>query len=116
MDGVTIYLAKALICFAQVCHPVLLGENTQPGVYAMRVLWVASPGYGPNVLEFDRMKDGNWLAIHQTYSGNGVKRAHLYTQPAANRRHVTAGCPNVQPEVYQQLLNDHANATLTIVP
>lgn len=116
MDGVTIYLAKALLCFAQTCHPVLLGEDTKPGVYDMRVLWVASPGYGPNVLEFDRAKDGSWFAIHQTYTGKGVKREHLYAQPAAKRRFVTNGCPNVQPEVYQQLLNEHRMDKLTIVP
>lgn len=116
MDGVTIYIAKALICFAQTCHPVLLGEDTAPGVYDMKVLWVASPGYGPNVLEYDRAPDGSWFAIHQTFTGGRVDRSKLYDKQASVRRRVTNGCPNVQPHVYQQIFNDHRFKKLTILP
>jgi hypothetical protein len=49
MDVVTIFIAKALICFGGTCHPVLLGERTPTGVYNMSILYTQQPGYGGEV-------------------------------------------------------------------
>lgn len=113
MDVVTIFLAKAVICFQGVCHPVLLGKNTKPGTYDMVVVHTKQPGYGGDVLYYDRDRTGRY-AIHRTYA-NSPRRVRLYSAPAAARRYVTNGCPNVQPEVYQRLYDCCRRQKLVIV-
>lgn len=112
MDAVTIFLAKALICFQGVCHPVLLGENTHPGTYDMNVLLTDQRGYGGDVLMYDS-DDRQWYGVHRTYN-NLPARERLYSRDAEARRYVTNGCPNVQPEVYEQLRDCCRNLPLVI--
>lgn len=104
MDTVTIFLAKALICFQGACHPVLLGHHTEPGTYPLAVLHTDQAGYGGDVLQYHRDHRG-WFAIHRTFDSPSTRRrAKLYhTGRASDRRFVTNGCPNVEPEVYEQL-------------
>lgn len=104
MDAVTIFLAKALICFQGTCHPVLLGEDTEPGTYRMAVLHTDQPGYSGNVLMYHRDHRG-WFAIHKTFDSPATRRrTQLYhTGNPADRRYVSNGCPNVEPHVYEQL-------------
>ena len=115
MPPVTIFLAKALICFQGACHPVLLGHDTRPGTYPMVVMETQQKGYWGEVLVYYREPTG-WWGIHKTYKPLWNKRDPLYAGPASGRRYVTGGCPNVQPAVYNALRECCANSTLTIVP
>lgn len=114
MELVTVFLSKALICFSATCHPVLLGPQTQPGNYVLKVLHTQQPGYGGDVLMYDA-NDREWFAIHRTYNLGNVRRAHLYANTTPRQRRVTAGCVNVQPAVYTQLRACCSNARLEII-
>ena len=116
MDAVTVFIAKALICFANVCHPALVGENTTPGTYDMSVLYTEQPGYGGDVLMYDQ-DERSWSAIHSTYTLDPRRRREeLYYGTNAAQRTVTAGCVNVEPEIYQDLRVNHRQRKLIIHP
>lgn len=115
MDPVTIFIAKALICFANTCHPVLLGPDTRPGTYEMNILHTQQAGYGGDVLMYDS-NETMWYAIHRTYDYGAVRdRARLYRDTTPEQRMVTAGCPNVEPHVYEELKANYLNSPLVIV-
>lgn len=116
MDAVTVFIAKALICFANTCHPVLLGDNTRPGTYDMSILYTEQPGYGGDVLVY--ADDGDaWRSIHRTYTLDRRRdREALYANTTPEQRTVTAGCVNVEPELYQDLRDNYRNLPLIIMP
>lgn len=106
---ITVDLAAALICFAGACHPALVGDSTPSGTYQVTLRPVAAPGYGGDVLHFH--EDARYLyAIHRTWAG----REKLYSKPARDRRHVTKGCINVQPETYRALVAYVAGGDSTV--
>lgn len=115
MDVVVI-LSKAVLCFAAVCHPVLVGRDTPTGTFQLQERTVVSPGYGSDnsVLVFTE-DDTTWFAIHRTW-GSLPARVAAYGRPAADRRFITHGCLNVQPYVYEKLKDCCSNAELTVVP
>lgn len=115
MPPVTIFLAKALICFQGACYPTILGQDTRPGQYQLAPMKTQQKGYRGEVLVYHR-EPGSWWAVHKTYVPLLDKRDPLYRGSARARRYVTAGCPNVQPEIYDALRECCANSTLTIVP
>lgn len=103
---ITVDLAAAVICFAGVCHPALVGNATPPGIYRIALQRVTPAAYRGDVLVFK--EDALYLwAVHRTWPG----RERLYSEPAARRRSATKGCINVEPQVYEQLkecCNGHA--------
>lgn len=116
MDVVSVFLSKALICFAATCQPVLIGDDTKPGRYELHAFQTNQPGYGGDVLLFDHDATG-WFAIHRTYTlGNTRNRPQLYSGTTPAQRTVSAGCINVQPEVYEQLKDCCTGKTLVILP
>ncbi len=101
---VEVHTDKAIICFDNACHPALVGNATRPGTYQLQVLNVASEGYGGNVLMYDA-DISSWYAIHRTYTGRNVRGRHgLYHNTTAKERTVTAGCINVEPDVFNELI------------
>lgn len=116
MDAVTVFVAKALICFAGQCHPALVGHDTIPGTYDMSILYTQQRGYGGDVLMYDS-DDRSWNAIHSTYTLDPRReREELYLNTSAAERTVTAGCVNVEPEIYQDLRDNYRNLPLIINP
>ncbi len=114
MDAVTVFLAKALICFAGNCHPALIGHDTVPGTYDMSILYTQQRGYGGDVLMYDQ-DDRNWYGIHRTFD-NLPHRERLYSRDAEARRYVTQGCVNVEPDVYEDLRDNYRGLPLIIQP
>lgn len=116
MHAVTVSLAKAVICFQGLCHPALVGVKTPTGVFQLRHLEVVAKGYGGDVLEFH--EDARYLwAIHRVWRLN--PKQHRLERLLGNdpkRRVITMGCINIEPVVYQALVDCCSNATLTIVP
>lgn len=116
MDVVTVFVAKALICFAGQCHPALVGNSTTPGTYDMSVLYTQQPGYGGDVLMYDT-NDTEWMAVHRTYvRDNRRQRERLYLDTSPDQRRVTAGCVNVEPEIYEDLRDNYRSQKLIIAP
>lgn len=112
---VTVFLAKALICFSSVCHPVLIGDGTKPGEYQLIPREVLAEGYGGNVLQYDE-NDQMVFAIHRVWTGipSERRRERLGSSSVAMRQGVTKGCINVSEEVYESLLDCCSNSTLVI--
>jgi hypothetical protein len=111
---IEVILGKALICFLDQCHPILTGYSTPPGIYQLQEYQTTAPGYGGSVLEFKQDSTGIF-AIHRIYVRD--KKTDRLTAikfgTPAFRRHVTMGCINVEPEVYQELI-DQPGRTLYV--
>jgi hypothetical protein len=112
---IEVLLAKALICFAGQCHPVLTGNLTPVGVYELSERRTDQPGYGGSVLQFKETKTVVY-AIHRVFPyDKRMNRAEvLKTAVPSFRRHVTMGCINVEPAVYEQLVS-YAKSDRTLV-
>jgi hypothetical protein len=112
---VVVHLALALICFDGDCHPALLGRDTPPGRYTLSWRGTDAPGYGGDLLVFRESSTHVW-AIHRVLtllpSQRRVQR--LTSGSASARREVTAGCVNLMPEVYAQLVDCCRGETLLI--
>ncbi len=118
--SIIVSIALASICFtyngANECHPVLLGKKstTPTGDYVVKRRYTSDPGYGGDVLQFHETKDALW-AIHRVYtlvpSQNRVERLK---SPNVQDRYISAGCINVDPAVYQKLIDCCQGEKLTI--
>lgn len=110
--SVTVFLAKAIICFLGTCHPVVIGESTQPGDYMVQQRFVLDPMYGGDVLQYNETET-SIQAIHRSIS---LRRDRLLENSSAlQRRTVSKGCINVQPGVYNELVNCATCRTLRIL-
>ena len=102
---VVVDLTLAVICFAGQCYNALVGENTVPGTYELQRRIVIEEIYKGDVLQFDENAD-TWFAIHRIIPGRSTNQK--------NRRSVTAGCINVDDEVYEKLIKCCRNSKLVI--
>jgi hypothetical protein len=97
---IEVSLLAATICFGGGCYPILAGRHTPVGEFTLEHKHISQPGYGGDILLFH--DDGRgWYAIHRTWRGRG----HLYAEDPQRRRNVSLGCINVEPAVYQRLLD-----------
>lgn len=112
---ITVFLAKALICFSGACYPALVGDDTKEGVYQIHRRHVISPGYGGDVLQYDVQGDAVY-SIHRvwTLKPSERRRERLESGVTSDRIGVTNGCVNVTEEVYEKLLDCCSNSTLII--
>ena len=95
---VEVSLAAATLCFGGECYPALVGTTTPQGIYTLQQYRVRDPRYGGDVMEFLRV-GGEAFSVHRTWPG----RERLYGLPIGNRV-VTKGCINIEPHVYEKLL------------
>jgi hypothetical protein len=108
---VVVNVLLATICFtytpggAEECHPVLVGADTPRGEFIMNQRMTQSPGYGGDVLQFK--DDPNVVyAVHRVYLLNPKeKRAERLRSPDPKQRQITRGCVNVEPAVYDRLMD-----------
>lgn len=114
---VIVKLALAVICFSGECHPALVGKETPTGSYTLQQRYVASPGYGGDVLAF-RETEKAIFAIHRVWTLRPEQRRleRLASADPAQRQTVTDGCINVAPEVYDKLVDCCAGMQLEIQP
>lgn len=100
MSAVVVDLAAAVICFAGACHPALVGDTTPKGEFLLERIEVPVPKqYGGEVMMFKETKH-EIFAVHRTWPG----RERKYSGTPEQRRIVTNGCINVEPEVYRALI------------
>ena len=102
--SITVFLSKAIICFASVCHPVLVGKDTPVGEFQLIKRHVVSAGYGGTVLQFDET-DTAVYSVHRVWLGNPKQRRleRLHSDKVEDRITITNGCINVMPDVYDLL-------------
>jgi hypothetical protein len=105
-----LYLSTMLLCLGIECWPALAGNDTLTGVYQLQLTPVEEPEYKGDVIVY-RETATSIYAIHRTYPG----RENMYTLPDEKRRHVTNGCINVEPFVYERLVKEHVYQ-LEIIP
>lgn len=117
MEGLTLFLSKALLCASAQCWPVLVGPSTPiGGPYPIRQRYTSDPGYGGDVLQFKEDEEYVW-AIHRVYTLNPKeKRKDRLRDPNPKNRFITKGCINVDPDLYNYLVINFRSSTLTILP
>lgn len=112
---VTVHLAAAVICFAELCHPVLVGKHTPTGEYQLVYSTTDTPGYGGSVLAFLE-KDKAVFAIHRLWLlSPAQQREKRIKSSNPTDRVITSGCINVTVDVFNQLVECCQDQTLTIV-
>lgn len=106
MTGIVLVkLAAALICFHGHCYPALVGADTPIGTYQIQFTEVTASGYAGNVLAFKQNKDYMW-AVHRVWRGSPWQhRLWRIQYGTARERHITNGCVNVMPYVYDKLVD-----------
>ena len=101
---VIVDIAAALICFAGMCHPALVGVETPRGEFQLIHYTTHDPGYGGDILAFKETKDALYC-IHRVIDVRGQKRLErLKSKDAKQRNKITGGCVNVDPKVYEELV------------
>lgn len=118
--SIIVSLALATICFTyqgtQECHPVLLGKNptTPVGEFDLRQRLTSDPGYGGDVLQFKETPD-KVFAIHRIWLlSPKQKRIERMKSPRMADHFISAGCINVEPDVYEKLVDCCSNGHLII--
>lgn len=124
---VIVSIALATICFTkdptdavpaptQECHHVLIGADTPKGEYTLQHRLVESPGYGGDVLQFkEDDKSQEIFAVHRVWLLRPWEhRAQRIKSNDVRQRHITKGCINVEPEVFDELIDCCSQATLIV--
>ena len=108
---VVVSIALATICFTatpggtEECHPVLIGADTPRGEYTLIRRMTDDPGYGGDVLQF-KETDTAVYAIHRVYLLNPKEKRDVRLRSTnVKDRHITKGCINVDPSVFQRLVD-----------
>lgn len=112
---VTVNILLAIICFAGTCHKALVGQDTPVGAFQLQHMSTNQPGYGGDVLVFHQTKDYAW-AIHRVWLLDPAQ--HRDTRIKSSNpeiRHITMGCINVTPKVYDDLISCCSASTLKVV-
>ncbi len=118
--SVIVTIALATICFTyqgvDECHPVLLGKNmpTPVGEYSLIKRLTNDPGYGGDVLQFYETPKEVY-AIHRIWLLRPEqKRAERIKSKNIKDHFISSGCINVEPEVYDKLVECCGNGQLII--
>ena len=111
---IVVHIGAALLCFAQQCHPVLIGNDTPVGEFVIRQRIVSDPLYGGSVLQFTETEDTVY-AIHKIWNGRPKeKRFDRIKSKNPKDLHITHGCINVDESVYNELVNNYQGSRLVI--
>lgn len=114
MYEVVIDLGAAAICFLGSCYPALVGANTPTGAFQLKHYTTDAPGYGGDLLVFKEDDTSVW-AIHRVINVPGQNRPErLKKDDPKERRFITAGCINLEPEVYDKLAECCSNSPMII--
>lgn len=113
---VEVSLSAAVICFLGVCHPVLIGDATPEGTFTMIERVTSDSGYGGNVIQFYETETSVY-AIHRVWTLiPSEQRKQRLQSNDPKQRNITAGCINVQPAVFEKILDCCINMELKINP
>ena len=111
---VTVHLAAAIICFAELCHPALIGTKTPTGEFPLVYGTTDDPGYGGDVLAFYE-DESVVYAIHRLWLLKPEqKREQRIKSKNPKDRLITSGCINLTTDVYKKLVDCCSEDTLVI--
>lgn len=111
---IVVDVAAALICIASTCYPALVGPDTPKGEFKITEYSTNEPGYGGNILAF-KIENGQIFAIHRVLDIPGQQRLARIKSPYAEHRvTVTAGCVNVEPDLFDELVNCCSDSKIII--
>ena len=104
MSDVIVSLSTAMICFMSSCYPALIGKDTPTGEFQLKQYSTTRPGYGGDILVFK--EDDNYVyAIHRVLNIPKQRRKQrLKSNDISQRIDVTLGCINVDPVVYDSIV------------
>ena len=118
--SVIVSIALATICFtyqgAEECHPILLGKSnpTPKGEYFLQQRLTDDPGYGGDVLQFHETREEVY-AIHRVWLLKPEqKRMERLRSKNVKDRYISAGCINVDPVIYDKLIECCSTSKLII--
>jgi len=98
-------IALATIWVAGQCHNALIGTKTPKGEYNLMHVMTEDPGYGGDVLVFKDTPE-KYFAIHRVWLLKPAqKREERLKSDDPKYRVITAGCINVDPKVYAELVD-----------
>lgn len=108
-------LITATICFLSQCYPALVGQDTPVGQFELTHAQTDLPGYGGDILMFHE-DETSVYGIHRRWDLIPAQHRaqRLRSNRSIDRRAVTNGCINVEPEVYDLLLDCCSNQTIII--
>ena len=96
------------------CYNVLIGKETPAGEFKLQQRYILAKGYGGDVLQF-KEDETELYAIHRVWTLRPwEKRVERLKSNNPKQRHITKGCINVDPLVYEELLNCCSNDTLIV--
>lgn len=114
----TLYVGQALLCAGLQCWPALVGPMTYQfvgGTYEIVNRKVIEDGYGGDVLQFAE-NETTVYSIHRVWLGNPKQKRQLrLNSENARDRHITNGCVNVDPTVYDYLVSQRFSS-LRVLP
>jgi hypothetical protein len=111
---VTVSIISALICFSGSCWPALIGNDTPRGEFVLEQFSVQDKRYGGDLLAFKFTKTKIY-AIHRVLDIPNQQRLSRIRSPHSEHRiGVTSGCVNIEPNVYEKLVECCSNDTLVI--
>lgn len=112
MSGIEIFLAKSLLCIANIgCYPVLVGETTFTGTYQIEHVVLENHGKQEDVLMYAYSGENRVQAIHPSTS---AYRDKLLKENATKK--VTLGCINVDKELFDYLIDCCNKSVIKINP
>lgn len=118
--SIIVSLALATICFTyngvHECDPVLLGKKipTPTGEFTLIRRYTNDPGYGGDVLQFYETKEQIY-ALHRVWLLKPSQhRLQRLESPNVKDHFISSGCINVEPRVYEKLVDCCSNGTLII--
>jgi hypothetical protein len=118
--SIIVSIALATICFTykgtEECNPVLLGKNntTPTGEYTLSLRATNVYGYGGNILQFHETANDVY-AIHRVWMlSPKQQRMQRLQSENVNDRYISGGCINVDPAVYDKLVDCCSTDTLII--
>lgn len=117
---IIVNILLATICFTSkvndklTCHNALVGSDTPQGTYVVQQRLTDDAFYGGDVLQF--LEDEKEVyAIHRVWLGRPYEhRERRIKSRDPKQRHITKGCINVEPEIYDVLVKEHSTDILVI--
>lgn len=101
---IIIDVAAAVICFASMCYPALVGPDTPRGEFKLTHYSTKQRGYGGDILSF-KETERDLYTIHRVINVPGQNRHARLKDSNAMNRWITSGCVNVDPVVYKKLVD-----------
>ena len=111
---VLVDLTLSVICFADVCRPILWGNDTPVGVFTLDLRDTEQAGYGGDIIQF-KETETEVFAIHRVWTLNKAqRRVHRLKTETTDDNNITNGCINILPEDYDELKGCCLGSTLVV--